>query len=252
MVPEMMKRSLTISAVVLSSLLSLPTLAFVKNPSYVSAQVGAAVPHGKLAHETSSQDPLKKAPNTAAVFDIYAGTQVFANTYVELEFAYAKHNFRHSYLDAHANAPVPLPPTTESFKTTVRTMSGFANLSYRFNNLNSFIVPYVTAGAGISSNKVGGITISDPDIIIPGSNGHYETAKGKTVTHAAWQIGAGALMKLTKMVSLNLSYKYRHLGSVKTPATTTDAQGVRTNYDTNLLSGKIRTHNILLGITVDL
>jgi opacity protein-like surface antigen len=238
----MIKRTLNISAILLSSLFALPTVALVNNQSYVSVQAGSALPHGKLVHETAKVGALKKAIKPAAVFDIYAGTQVLTNTHVELELAYARHNFRNSYTD-HTFPNLPI----ESFKTTVRTLSGFANLSYRFNNLNSFVVPYITAGAGISSNKVGGITISDP-----AANNYVVTSKGKTTNNAAWQIGAGALMKLTKVVSINLSYKYRYLGSVKTPSTGVDDIGELVESDANLLRGKIKTHNILLGVVVDL
>jgi hypothetical protein len=236
----MIKRTFAISAIALSSLLSLQTMALVNNPSYVSAQVGAAIPSGKLAHETLSPTPTrKKAAEAAAVFNLCGGIEIYKNSYAELELAYANHTFRDRY-------PVLVPPnlaTNESFRTRFQTLSGFANLSYRFNNLNSFIVPYITVGAGVSSNKVGYISISES------TSGNTEGSRGKTITNAAWQIGAGTLMKLTKKVSVNLSYKYRHLGNVKTTHT---VQGSPDPSENRFLQGRIRTHNILLGVAVDL
>jgi opacity protein-like surface antigen len=234
----MIKRTLTISTILLSSLLSLPTVALMNNSSYVSVQAGAAVPNGKLAHETHDAGVLKKAARTAAVFDIYAGTKVFSNTYAELEFAYARHNYRHTYKDNNREATLQ----DNIFTTRLRTMSGFANLNYKFQNLSTMVIPYVVAGIGASSNKVHNMRISVP------SHDVYIDAKGRSTVQAAWQIGVGVLVPVVKNVSINLSYKYRDLGRVKTGNVTKSDDSVgRLALDRN-----IRTSNILLGVNVDL
>jgi opacity protein-like surface antigen len=238
----MMKRSLTISAVVLSSLLSLPTLAFVKNPSYVSVQAGVAVPHGKLLHETVNAGLLRRAPRTAAVFDIHAGTKVFTNTYVELEFAYARHNFRNNYKDDN---DIYKTLQDNSFATRLRTISGFANLSYKFQNLSAMVIPYIVAGVGASSNRVQDMRISVP------SHGFVSTSKGKSTVQAAWQVGAGVLVPVVKNISIDLSYKYRDLGRVKTTNVFNTSGAIDTT-SSSALAGRIRTSNILLGVNINL
>jgi opacity protein-like surface antigen len=239
----MIKRTFAISAIALSSLLSLQTMALVNNPSYVSAQAGVAMPHGKLAHETIESGGIpRKSLRTAAVFDIYVGTKVYTNTYAELEFAYAQHNFRSNYKDTNFLSTLQ----DNSFTTKLRTMTGFANLNYKFQNLSTMVIPYIVAGVGASSNRVHNMSILVP------SHDIFWTSKGKSTIQAAWQVGAGVLVPVAKNVSINLSYKYRDLGRIKTTNVFTDHKGVNDGTAGQVLAGRIRASNILFGVAVDL
>jgi opacity protein-like surface antigen len=107
------------------------------------------------------------------------------------------------------------------------------------------VIPYVVAGVGASSNKV-----HDMKISVPSTNTFF-TSKGKSTIQAAWQIGVGVLIPVVKNVSVNLSYKYRDLGKVKTTNVFTES-GVSDTVSSPALTGRIRTSNVLLGIVVDL
>jgi opacity protein-like surface antigen len=241
----MIKRISDISALAITTLLSLPTIALVNNPSYVSVQAGGAFSHSKLTHETDTVGLLKKKPKAAGVFDIYAGTKLFTNTYAELEFAYAKHKFRNNFLDS--NVAGTLRPN--SFSTKLQTVSGFANLSYRFQDLSTIFIPYIVGGVGCSSNKVENMTLFTPASST--SPELLSIVKSKSKTQAAWQIGAGVLVPVTKSVSINLSYKYRDLGKIKATNVFTNADGSTALSDSPALAGKIRTSNVLLGVNID-
>jgi opacity protein-like surface antigen len=236
----MSKNTFFVSAFIISSLLLVPSVVLANDSSYVSVQVGGAVPNSKLTHETVNAGLLKKSPKNAAVFDITAGTEVFANTYAELELAYADHKLSNNYQDNNSLADLH----ATSFKTRVKTMTGFANLSYRFKNLNMPIIPYITAGLGISSNKVKNMSIATPSITF------LLNSSGKTTTQAAWQIGAGILVPVTKNMAVNLSYKYRDLGKIKTTRTLTSNSGAPVSADHPVLQGRMRTSNILLGVDI--
>jgi len=186
---------------------------------------------------------VKKSPKNAAVFNINAGTQVFPNTYAELEFAYANHKFNSNYMemDEFGNPA----SVSASFKTRVKTMSGFANLSYRFENLNIMVIPYITAGVGVSSNKVDNMTIARNS---PTAAAVYSPTK--TTTQAAWQIGGGLLMPVSKSIAVNLSYKYRDLGKIKT-STQATISGLSANTNYPFLQGRMGTSNILLGMNIN-
>lgn len=237
----MSKNTFSVSAFIIASLLLAPSLALAKNSSYVSLQVGGAVPNSKLTHDTADVGLKKKSPKNAAAFNINAGTEVWANTYAELELAYGDHKLENNYVDIRESAPAGT-----LFKTRVKTMSGFANLSYRFANVNMTVIPYITAGVGISSNKVKNMTFT-----IPVNHLVDLSSPGKTTTQAAWQIGGGLLMPISKNISLNLGYKYRDLGKVKTSSRLVASNGLSGTATSPILQGRMRTSNILLGATIN-
>lgn len=232
---------------VIFSLLTPPSLALAKDSSYVSLQVGNAFSRSKLTHESYNAGLFRKSPKDAVLLDVNVGTEVLANTFVELEVAFAQPKFSSNYKDDNGDAGGEALDT--SFKTRLRTMSTFANLIYRFKNLNMPIIPYITAGIGLSSNKVKNVIISTP---LPAYSKTYTLiSSSKTTIQAAWQIGAGLLIPITKNISTNFSYKYSDLGKVKTEHSLTSVTGkiLQTTYP--LLQGRIRNSNILLGVTVN-
>ena len=236
----MSKNTFFVSAFIISSLLLVPSVVLANNSSYVSVQVGGAVPNSKLTHETVNAGLLKKSPKNAVVFDISTGTEVFSNTYAELELAYADHKFSNNYQDNNNLAALH----ASSFASRVKTMTGFANLSYRFKNSNMMVIPYITVGLGVSSNQVKNMSIATPSI------NYSLNSNGKTTTQAAWQIGGGLLVPVNKTIAVNLSYKYRDLGKIKTTRSLTSNTGAPVSADHPVLQGRMRTSNILLGVDI--
>ena len=67
------------------------------------------------------------------------------------------------------------------------------------------IVPYLTAGIGIVSNKSGDLE----------QVGVIESRKGKAKTNFIWNIGVGAQYNVNKNFALDLGYRYMDLGFSK-------------------------------------
>lgn len=230
----MNKAKISIYAAVLSSLVMFPAVSMAKSGYFVSGQVGGALPMGKFTNQGVSITHKKQLKNSV-VFDIGAGKEVYDNTFVELEVAYGEYKYSNSFTETSPSVHM------DNFKTKIKSTNGFANLTYRFASLKLPVVPYFTLGAGVASNKIKNVVLSDSPF-------NTYSAKGKTKTNLAWQIGAGVLMPVTNNIDVNLSYKYRDLGQVKTASVANKGTGGVAPFDGPLLKGKLRTSNILLGV----
>lgn len=233
----MSKFKFAICSSVVLGLSLLPVASKAKQEYFISAQAGGAFPMSKLSHDTSEVGNKKKKPKNDLVFGIGAGKEVYDSTYVELEVAYSNYKYKDSYTDSVGGIGAPA-----TFKSKIKSINGFANLSYRFSNISTLVVPYLTAGVGVASNQTKDATLSvQPNITL--------TAKGKKKTDLAWQVGAGVLLPVARNVDVNLSYKYRDLGQIKTSNTVT---GLSEPLVSNaFFKGKLRTSNILLGVNVN-
>lgn len=215
----------------------LPIASNAKQEYFISAQVGGAFPMSKLSHDTGGIGIKKKKPKNDLVYDISIGKEVYSNTYIELEVAYSNYKYKDSYTDEVLSIP-----SAATFKSKVRSINGFANLSYRFNNIGIPVIPYLTAGIGVTSNNTKNAVLNaQPNITL--------TANGKTKTDLAWQVGAGVLLPVAKNVDVNVSYKYRDLGTVKTSNSVTGLASPLVS--PSFFKGKLRTSNILLGVNVN-
>ena len=121
-----------------------------------------------------------------------------------------------------------------------------ANAYYDIGEFNGF-TPYLTAGVGVSRNKLksndgssstGGVTAvlssTTPagkktgagKIVIDGSN-------SITKTNFAWNVGLGAMYNIDPEFAVDLTYRYRDFGKVKSK----DGD-----------SAKLKSHNVTVGL----
>jgi opacity protein-like surface antigen len=116
-------------------------------------------------------------------------------------------------------------------KATVGASTLFVNAYFDWHNSTAFI-PYVNLGLGTSSLSVKGrgVDLDDGETYVWGK---------KTSTHTAWNIGLGSAWRLSETISLDLGYRYAHLGN---KARTKADQDGDDAYIKN-----IRTHQIILG-----
>ena len=225
------------------SLISLAIVSMIASASYakdyyVSGQVGTAIAQGKLKSDNMILGVAKKSLNNTVVFNMIVGRNVTSDLSAELEVAYAKHKFSRSNTEIDLSTPY-----SYKVKSNVSSISSFVNANYKFQNINSSVIPYINAGVGFSSNKMGGISYD----VNPSS--FDLSGKRNTTNNFSWQVGIGALISVKENISLNLSCKYRDLGKLSSAKNVTDSAGDQ--HDSFRLKGKLRTLNLMVGVTFD-
>ncbi|RST70090.1 outer membrane protein [Candidatus Aquarickettsia rohweri] len=108
----------------------------------------------------------------------------------------------------------------------VSSLFGEANAYYDIGEFNGF-TPYLTAGVGVSRNKLknsaqsgvtppagntGGFNLANKPIAAPGSTA--SSSNSKTKTNFAWNVGLGAMYNIDPEFAVDLTYRYRDLGKV--------------------------------------
>jgi len=225
----------------LTTLLATASLAFACNSFagdyYVSAQAGASIAQGKLKSANISDDKTaNKTLKSSAVYDLTFGRNISP----ELELAYTKHNFKAANTDIFGYSL--------SRKAHINSLSSFVNATYKLSSLNLPVVPYVTAGVGVASNKTSKINYVGKDGL--GDNASY-TAAAKRANNFAWQVGVGVLVPVQENLSINLSCKYRDLGKVSSVNNVTDnsdKEALRL-VNNKALKGRLSSLSLLAGIS---
>lgn len=90
----------------------------------------------------------------------------------------------------------------DGFRARVSGVTVLANLHADIGTWYG-VTPYVSAGAGVSWNRLDSVGAL-------GGSGDR--------TSAAWALGAGLAFELTPQVSLDASYRYLHVGTLRSPA----------------------------------
>lgn len=116
------------------------------------------------------------------------------------------------------------------WKADIDVWTSFVNLYFDYP-LGDWS-PYLTAGAGVSRNRLGSVTRS------PGSL----TIDGKTTTEFAWQAGAGLGYTFSPNWSLDLGYRYVDAGQFRSGDRASDGS------TGNTIKGDLRSHVALLGM----
>jgi len=88
--------------------------------------------------------------------------------------------------------------------------SAFLNAYLDLMDMDSYVVPYLTAGVGYTENKIKNVNRTTASSKIE--------AKGRA-SSIAWQAGAGVILRLTKNVGIDANYKYIDIGKIKLHAT---------------------------------
>jgi opacity protein-like surface antigen len=97
---------------------------------------------------------------------------------------------------------------TQKSKIYAAMLNGY----YDFN-INTRIVPYITAGIGIGQNKAGTLV----DVTLPYSDDPLVTDHpGKSKTNFVWNAGAGAKFNFSKSVAIDVGYRWADFGKIST------------------------------------
>jgi outer membrane protein OmpA-like peptidoglycan-associated protein/opacity protein-like surface antigen len=115
------------------------------------------------------------------------------------------------------------------WKADLDAWTSFVNLYYD-HPLGNWS-PYLTAGAGLSRNRLGSITRSPNSL----------TIGGKTTTEFAWQAGAGVGYAFSPNWSLDLGYRHVDAGQFRSGDRASGGGG-------NTIKGDLRSHVALLGM----
>lgn len=218
------------------------SVAIAKEGYYVSGQIGGAIPTTKLKSLSIIDDAVstKQRLKDSITFSLLFGKEISNQFAAEIELSHSpKHKFNKN--SSEFDGAVFRDIVT---KAKVKTTSGFANLTYKHTWKNMPFTPYATLGAGISSNKISNITFIQT---ITGVT-ENDSARGKTKTNFAWQVGAGVLIPVTKSIDINFCYKYKDLGKVESSNITTVSGFTSVYPGGKLIKGRLQTSNIMLGI----
>jgi opacity protein-like surface antigen len=214
-----------------------------ENDYYISTQMGMSYLNKKVSFAPADRvgpEVTKEKFKKSNVYDLTLGRKIFDNSFLELEASYApSHKFNKS---AIIDSGYFLQ--ADNFSTKLQTTSFFVNGMQQFKDyLPMSITPYVTAGVGVSINKIKNVRETAPT-----SESLSFNIKGKRTSNFAWQVGAGFLVPVTKNIDVKLSYKFRSLGNVKTTGHYVSTNG-STILDRNpLIKGKLYSSDIMLGV----
>ena len=146
---------------------------------------------------------------------------------------------------AHTLLSVPTANSTVSSRFDGANAGGTAKVTYGMVNIvteqdfGSFIRPYMSAGLGLAQVQVNNFNINLPAPIDPLKDGSATLINDKEVSYA-WQIGAGAVLDISKALSLEAGYRYFRVEDVNVLTST--------NNETEL---NLSQHQALLGVRVN-
>jgi opacity protein-like surface antigen len=115
------------------------------------------------------------------------------------------------------------------FESTTLLLNGYIDLAYW-----SGITPYLGAGIGVSGNR---FTNVDRDVFVGGTQVSNIHIGPHTTTNLAWALMAGIAVDVGSGFTLDLGYRYTHLGDVRTQIDA--APGIKTD--------EIRSHELRFG-----
>jgi opacity protein-like surface antigen len=211
-----------------------PLIINAQDDNYLSVQSGIAIPHTKVKIETLTAGSIKQLPKSSGVINLSAGRRLKDKFFLELEGGYnPSYKIKSHYIESGLFGS---PYST--FKSNVSSTYAFGNANYQFKSAG--LTPYLSAGLGLASNQINNTKFTLP----------YATykVKKKTMTTFAWQIGGGVLLPITKALSLNMSYKYRDLGKIRSRASVISNSGEELPADNPIVKGQLRSSNILIGV----
>ncbi|NJS14125.1 MAG: porin family protein [Sphingopyxis sp.] len=153
----------------------------------------------------------------------------------------------HTAVQAHAHTlmNVPTASSTVSARFDGDNAGGKASVSYAMVNFvteqetGTFARPYMSFGLGAAQVNVENFSINLPAPIDPLTAGNA-TLIDDTEMSYAWQIGAGAIIDITKNLALEAGYRYFRVEDVD----------VRTSTD-NETAFSLSQHQALLGVRVN-
>lgn len=200
-------------------------------------QVNAGYVHGQAPKQSFSQGSM----GNTGLYGIEAGYRFNQNFRASLSLSYIP-DFKNNYsINQTYNTGIADYTKTTNYNTKVKSLVSMLNVYYDIVEINKF-TPYITLGAGMSSNKTNSTTSI--------SNGLGKTITGtySTATHNcfAYQAGLGTRYAINNDFDLDLHYVYADLGKFKTGTSISSSTGKTYNNQTSK-TGKLRTQEIIIG-----
>ena len=96
----------------------------------------------------------------------------------------------------------------DTHKSDIEVLTVMVTGYYDFPSQNSMFKPYIGGGIGISRNKMGKTTVTNP------VGGLTRTHSGSTENDMAWQLVFGLTSPMKNNKSLDISYKYVDAGNI--------------------------------------
>ena len=140
----------------------------------------------------------RKSLKEGALYNVGIGYKFTKILRTDLNFQYNKAKYKHTEVTDEIGV----------VKQTITTGSIFVNGYYDCNFYNN-IIPYVSAGIGVSINNAGRLTET-----ISGEPDQY--LNSKKTTNFIWNIGIGIQYYFKQNIVLDLEYRYINLGTLKT------------------------------------
>lgn len=167
------------------------------------------------------------------------GVGFYVNDYIRTDVT-AQYMTRFDLTGLYTNDGLFLPNSTPSVVLDSATimLSGYLEVRPLLGEIGPFN-PYIGGGIGISRNKLGTFSVSDPTV-------GTSTISGDTDIDLAWKITAGTGIKLTGSVMLDLSYSYLDLGGASSSRSAVD-DGVSGQLR-EPLRFDVRMHTLMLGV----
>lgn len=136
---------------------------------------------------------------------------------------------------------------------TQYSMSDFTNYIYQWNiasdiflliakvNLVEWhhIMPYVSAGAGVSVNRTTNYNETALPDVTPRTSPNYMST---SLSRFAYHVGAGVDLQMSPRLIASLDYEYQNLGKIRS------GDGVDSWAGTNLSSSRYHTNTVMLGL----
>ncbi len=200
-------------------------------------QFNAGYVHGQAPKQSFTQGSM----DNTGLYGAEVGYRFNENFRTSLSLSYIP-DFKNNYsVNQTYNTGIADYTQTTNYNTKVKSLVSMFNVYYDIIEINKF-TPYITLGAGMSSNKTNSTTTI--------TNGLGKTVTGTyaTATHNcfAYQAGLGTKYTINKDFDLDLHYVYADLGKFKTGTSVSSSNGK--TYNQAAKTGKLRAQEVIVGI----
>ncbi len=202
---------------------------------YVQVNAGGAYgTNPKVRSENNEADITnQKNIGSAPLLGVEAGYRINDKFRTSLSLDYLS-NFQwtNSY-------QIPNYPDDYLSKYKVISIVGMINGYYNITEFKG-LVPYITAGLGVSRNQA---KYTMTAIYIDQEDGSEEFYQKGTRYSFAYKIGLGTTYSVNEKISLDARYQYVNLGKFKVNGSYSEDLGYA-----GAISGKVKTHQYLVGL----
>ena len=219
----------------LASLVSVAALSSVANAEgyYVQANGGVSI-------STDASKDVKKKMGNSAIYGLEFGAKVSDSFRAGLSLDY-RPNYSAKRTDAYQISEGKRMPFHDNMENAynykVKSLVAMANLYYDVTDFNG-IVPYVHLGLGVAQNKV---KVTVDQYSVDSKADHNYSNASKTRTNFAYKLGLGARHAINEQFDIDVRYQYVDLGKFK-------LDNVVKGNSTGSVEGKLRSHDLLLGV----